>query len=103
MDLSRVYIGWDAVEVIDHIGVTCCRKCQMYGHPEKYCRAKNMTCGKCGEDGHKNAECQAISSVCATCKKLNRKGAADHRTNSPDCPARKNAEERNINNTNYGQ
>lgn len=103
MDLSRVYVGWDAVEVLDHIGVTCCRKCQMFGHPEKYCRAKIMTCGKCGEDGHKNAECQANCNCCATCKKLKRKGAADHYTNSPDCPARKNAEERSIINTNYGQ
>lgn len=101
IDTGRVYIGWDVVEVVDFVNVTCCKKCQMFGHPEKYCRAKVMTCGKCGEDGHKSAECQAVAAVCATCKKLHKKNAGEHRTNSTDCPARKHAEERAIATTDY--
>ncbi|GBP65870.1 hypothetical protein EVAR_85138_1 [Eumeta japonica] len=37
--LDRAYIGWEAVPICDFIDVTCCRKCQQYGHPEAHCRA----------------------------------------------------------------
>ncbi|CAH0404364.1 unnamed protein product [Chilo suppressalis] len=44
--LGKVYIGWDEAEVSDHVRATCCLRCQQYGHPEKYCRAKEMVCGR---------------------------------------------------------
>ncbi|GBP88519.1 hypothetical protein EVAR_64963_1 [Eumeta japonica] len=36
------------------LGVTCCRKCQQYGHPEKFCRSKEV-CSGCGLTGHRKA------------------------------------------------
>lgn len=102
LKLDSVYIGWDLIEVQDYVGVTCCNRCQQMGHPEKYCRAKTMTCGRCGEDGHKHTECEASAQCCATCKKLKQKGAALHKTNARECPARQHAEERAIQAINYG-
>ncbi|GBP47279.1 hypothetical protein EVAR_38043_1 [Eumeta japonica] len=32
VSLDRAYIGWEAVPICDYIDVTCCRKCQQYGH-----------------------------------------------------------------------
>ncbi|KAJ8712621.1 hypothetical protein PYW07_005463 [Mythimna separata] len=90
---GRIYLGWDVVEVTDHVSVTCCNKCQLYGHPEKYCRAKNVVCGNCGDEGHRSTECQAVNTACATCKKFGRKGAHGHRTAAKDCPARMHAEQ----------
>ncbi|CAH0404363.1 unnamed protein product [Chilo suppressalis] len=68
--LGKVYIGWDEAEVSDHARATCCLRCQQYGHPEKYCRAKEMVCGKCGDVGHKATECQAKTQCCATCRRM---------------------------------
>lgn len=101
VERGRIYIGWDVVEVTDHLGVTCCSRCQQYGHPEKYCRAKGVVCGKCGEDGHKSEECQCPQTRCATCKKFGRPGAETHRTASRDCPARQHAESRVAAETKY--
>lgn len=99
--LGRVYVGWDAVEVCDFVRVTCCNKCQQYGHPEKHCRATSMVCGKCGDSGHKAQECQSKTECCATCKRFKRPEAGSHRTAAIDCPARVYAEKQAINMTQY--
>lgn len=99
--LGRVYVGWDAAEVCDYVRVTCCNKCQQYGHPEKHCRAPTMVCGKCGESGHKDTECQSATECCATCRRFKRPEAKNHRTASLGCPARVYAEKQAINMTQY--
>lgn len=98
---GRAYIGWQAVEVTDFVDVTCCRKCQQYGHPERYCRATEATCGKCG-GAHGTEDCKSATQCCATCKKFGRGDAKSHRTASRECPARQHAEQRAIVSTNYG-
>lgn len=99
---GTVYIGWQAVEVTDYVDVTCCNRCQQFGHPEKYCRAAEVTCSRCGITGHKSDACQSTSACCATCKRFGRKEAASHRTAARDCPARLYAEKRSVAMTNYG-
>uniref|UniRef100_A0A2H1VP52 SFRICE_041618 n=1 Tax=Spodoptera frugiperda TaxID=7108 RepID=A0A2H1VP52_SPOFR len=99
---GKLFIGWDVVEVTDHLDVTCCNRCQQYWHPAKYCRAKTQTCGSCGEEGHGSADCKAQTRVCATCKRFGRRGAETHRTASRDCPARAHAEQRQVTAINYG-
>lgn len=99
---GRVYIGWQVVNIEDHITVTCCTKCQQYGHPERYCRAKETTCGKCGKEGHRRETCQEIQERCATCTRFGRKEATDHSTAARKCPARHHAEQRLLESTNYG-
>ncbi|CAK1602621.1 unnamed protein product [Parnassius mnemosyne] len=100
--LGSVFIGWDEAEVCDYVRVTCCTKCQQYGHPEKHCRAAAMVCGKCGETGHRAAECQSATQCCATCKRFKRKDADQHATAALNCPARLHAEQQSVNMTQYG-
>lgn len=100
VNLGTVYIGWQHVEVSDFVRVTCCNKCQMYGHPEKFCRAKDPTCGRCGETGHRADQCKSPVLCCATCKRFRREST--HRTASRSCPARLHAEEQLINQVQYG-
>lgn len=100
--LGRVYVGWDEADVCDHIRATCCSKCQQYGHPEKYCRSKEVTCGKCGETGHRSAECKAQTQCCATCKRFKRSDAGTHATAAASCPARRHAEQQAVNMIQYG-
>ncbi|XP_045781560.1 uncharacterized protein LOC123878428 [Maniola jurtina] len=69
---EKVYIGWQVIEVVDFLSVTCCRKCHMYGHPEKYCRASEVFCGRCGASGHRREDCSAAVECCATCKRFNK-------------------------------
>lgn len=102
VSLGRVYIGWDEAEVCDYVRVTCCNKCQQYGHPEKFCRSNEMICGNCGDTGHKKAECQVKTSTCATCKRFKRKDAGTHPTGAMSCPARMHAEQMAVNMTSYG-
>lgn len=98
--LGTVYIGWMAVDVTDYVRVTCCSKCQQYGHPEKFCRAAETVCGRCGLAGHRTEACSATKTCCATCKRFGRD--AGHPTASRDCPARIHAESRLISSTQYG-
>lgn len=98
--LGTVYIGWMAVDVTDYVRVTCCNKCQQYGHPEKFCRAAEIVCGRCGQAGHRADACKADKACCATCKRFGRESA--HPTASRDCPARIHAESRLISSTQYG-
>ena len=102
VSLGRVYIGWDEADVCDFVRVTCCAKCQQYGHPEKHCRAEGMVCGKCGEGGHKALECQSAIQCCATCKRFKRPEASNHKTAALECPARIYAEHQAVNMTQYG-
>lgn len=101
IERGRVYVGWDVVDVSDHVGVTCCNRCQQYGHPEKYCRGKALVCGKCGDEGHRAQECGSAESRCATCTRFGRPGAEAHRTAARDCPARLHAEARAAAQTSY--
>lgn len=100
VDHGTVFIGWQQVEVCDYIRVTCCNKCQQFGHPEKFFRAKEETCGRCGETGHRFDSCKAVVTCCATCKRYKRDSA--HKAASKNCPARLYAEEQLIQMTQYG-
>jgi hypothetical protein len=97
---SRLYVGWEVIEPTDYIEVTCCRRCQQYGHPEKYCRGPQV-CGKCGEEGHGKEACSGSVERCATCARFGRP-SADHRTMARECPARRHAEQRAVATTQYG-
>ncbi|XP_072943137.1 uncharacterized protein [Epargyreus clarus] len=97
-----VYIGWQVADVCDYVAVTCCNKCQQFGHPEKYCKAAQPTCSRCGETGHCGQECSGTTTCCATCKKFGRKEADGHKTMAKECPARQYAEARSVEITKYG-
>lgn len=44
VERGKVYIGWQVIEVCGYISVTCCNKCELYGHPEKYCWSTETIC-----------------------------------------------------------
>jgi hypothetical protein len=94
---GRVYIDWQSCRVRDFLGVTLCRKCCMYGHPEKYCRETVPMCSHCGVAGHSRTGCPRRESTpkCATCTRY-RRPAQDHTTGGSACPAREAAVEREI-------
>lgn len=98
---DRVFVNWCSCPVRDFTFVTRCFKCQQYGHAAKTCRADVYTCGHCGDLGHQSSECtkKEQASKCATC--LRYKKPSDHKTGDPDCPAKKIAEQRYINSTDY--
>ena len=102
MRKGRLYIGWQSVEVTDYVDVTCCSKCQQYGHPERFCKTGETTCQRCGATGHRGDDCTSTTTACATCKRLGKQGAESHRTASRDCPARQHAEQRSVAMTKYG-
>ncbi|GBP21027.1 Uncharacterized 50 kDa protein in type I retrotransposable element R1DM [Eumeta japonica] len=102
VSLDRAYIGWEAVPICDYIDVTCCRKCQQYGHPEAHCRSADTVCSKCGLTGHRATDCKAETQRCATCHRFGRREAETHQTAARECPARRFAEERLITVTRYG-
>lgn len=102
LDVGRLYIGWQSCRVKDYIGVTLCRKCCHYGHPEKYCREQSPTCFHCGVVGHSKSACPSASSSakCATCCRFKRP-AGGHQTGAPSCPAREAAVVREIGRTSF--
>lgn len=53
---GRVYIGWSACGVADHVRVTQCYKCLSVGHIARNCRAGEDTCDHCGEH-HESRAC----------------------------------------------
>ncbi|GBP39492.1 hypothetical protein EVAR_32424_1 [Eumeta japonica] len=102
VSLDRAYIGWEAVTVCDYIDVTCCRKCQQYGHPEAHCRSGETVCARCRSTGHRTADYKAETTKCATCHRFGRREADTHTTAARECPACRFAEERLITVTRYG-
>ena len=44
-----------------------CKRCLIYGHAQKYCRAERSRCETCGEEGHTKLECTATVPCCARC------------------------------------
>lgn len=100
---ERVFVEWERYLVRDYLDVTCCLKCQAYGHPAKHCRATVDTCSACTEQGHRKADCpkQATDIMrCATCRGAG-KPFEGHCTMSQDCPARRYAERKAIGRVNY--
>jgi hypothetical protein len=101
-ELGRLYIGWHSCRVADFVGVTRCFNCQGYGHPQKYCPAKDKpTCGHCGRDGHGQSACPSKEQppVCPNCTRA--KKPAAHGVADPECPALKYALEKELRRTNY--
>jgi hypothetical protein len=94
---GRLYVDWQSCRVKDFVGVTLCRKCCTYGHPEKYCREKDLTCLHCGASGHTKSACMAreLPGKCATCARYGRP-ASGHATGDTCCPAREAAVTREV-------
>ncbi|VVC90562.1 unnamed protein product [Leptidea sinapis] len=87
MSRERLYIDCERYLMRDFLDITCCAKCQWYGHSMKHCKAEKDSCSKCGDVGHGHKECISKMERCATCVKAG-KAADDHETAAPTCPAR---------------
>lgn len=101
---ERVYVDWERYLVRDYVDIICCLKCHGYGHPAKYCKAKNDVCGRCTEPGHRAKDCplqEPDMKKCATCRGAG-KPYEGHRTMALECPARRYAENKAISMVNYG-
>ncbi|XP_063386297.1 uncharacterized protein LOC134672331 [Cydia fagiglandana] len=98
---QRVFINWTSCPARDYTLLTRCYKCQLYGHSAKYCREAESTCSHCGLSGHTIKECTKLSEHpnCATCMRF--KKPSDHKTGDEQCPAKKSAQIRHLNNIDY--
>lgn len=98
---SQVFLDWQMCQVDDYVNVTCCTKCQCYGHPERYCRSTKRYCGRCASTEHETKDCTADKAICATCTIFKKPDADTHATASRLCPARAYAESRQVAATRY--
>lgn len=101
MKEERVYIDYDRCRVKDFLDVTCCYRCQVYGHIGRSCMEKDPMCSHCTC----NHDCKYCNNkndpeVCGACKRLNKESA--YSVNSRECPAYIRAAEVRISRTNYG-
>ena len=62
-----------------------CRKCQEFGHSQKWC-VNSARCGRCSEEGHETGDCEAREVKCYHCEK-------DHIAGSRTCLEYKYQEE----------
>lgn len=53
---GRIYIGYGACRVEDHLRVVQCYKCVKFGHIAKDCKQDNVTCGYCTQS-HLSKDC----------------------------------------------
>lgn len=99
---GRVYIEWERLNIRDFLGVTRCHKCQLYGHPEKYCKSNVANCEHCGTSGHRRDGCPALNTPpkCATCTVFKKDNS--HVTGDLNCSARKRATDMISSRTDYG-
>ncbi|KAG8233101.1 hypothetical protein J437_LFUL013292 [Ladona fulva] len=98
---DRIYARWESHYIKDFTGLTRCYRCQGYGHKAQGCREKEDTCGHCAGKGHRYQDCPNKNrrETCANCKRFGKD--ADHPATDPDCPAYRNALEREISRTGY--
>lgn len=84
---DKIVLDYTLVGIREHIDVTRCFKCNLYGHVSKYCKATNETCPKCAEE-YKDKEshvCPTDKICCTNCKILGLK-QTDHYSFDNKCP-----------------
>ena len=93
-------IGWVSCRVLDYTMITRCYKCQGFWHIHTSCKAKEL-CSHCAEEGHDFRKCPKSEQAkkCANCKKAGK--PADHNVMDKNCPCRRKALERMVNNTDW--
>ena len=99
----RVYVGWNACRIQDHIRVARCYKCQKFGHNSSDFRSDTQ-CGHCAAS-HETRACPNLQQdpSCANCMRLGHKGAViKHKASASSCPCYLKRVDSRIANTNYG-
>lgn len=56
LNQGRIYIGWSACRVSDHLRVVQCFRCLSFGHTAKDCKATAASCGFCNGE-HEMRDC----------------------------------------------
>ena len=97
----RIKTTWARHRVEDYLDATRCFRCQLYGHPARYCIQEHSTCGHCGEQKHRFSECPNRNSppICTPCKRSGK--PSDHPVTSKTSPSRIRAIKEKIKNTEY--
>lgn len=102
---TRIYVGWEACTVSDHIRVTRCYQCQGFGHLAIHCK-NDTQCGYCeGKHNSKNCENKAKPDMhrCVNCIKIGiKQDKAKHSTDSRECSAYRRKLDETISNIDYG-
>lgn len=104
--IRRLRIGWESCRVTTKPRLTRCRKCNLLGHPDKFCHEKYQQAVDQVRQSHQlsSAESDAatpvsVSERCLDCEVFNntllkspgstlRKRETNHKTGSTNCPTR---------------
>ena len=102
LERRKIFIGWQSCKIHDYITVTKCYKCQGFGHIAKHCRNEQV-CSHCTQTGHNRSDGpnKDKPKTCANC--LRSKREHTHDTMDRKCPLYKQALDRLIKSTDYGQ
>lgn len=84
LGMKRICIDFERYRVVEHIAITRCFKCQVYGHYSSQCTGETH-CTKCAE-AHDVKDCKSDATLCSNCYFDNQDGDSAHRADSPDCP-----------------
>ena len=97
----KIKTTWMRHTADDYLDATRCFRCQLYGHPAKYCSGAQSICGRCGLPGHKFPECpnRNLPPTCTPCKRAGLQ--SDHPVTSKTCASRHRAIKDRIKNTQY--
>ncbi|CAG9822168.1 unnamed protein product [Phaedon cochleariae] len=101
LERGRLYLGWVACQVRDHVRIVRCYNCQNYGHLASKCRNKT-SCGICSKE-HPTKECNKEDKKCINCK-INKMPEEDcaHEANDINCPTYNKRIRSYISNIDYG-
>lgn len=83
---GRVFIGWSACRVADHLRITQCFRCLGFGHIAKDCKARTDTCGHCA-GRHETRACQnKTMKKCFNCLSAGMQSTDHSAVDSNNCP-----------------
>lgn len=86
LDLDRVYIGYAACRIEDHVRVIQCFKCLRFGHLAKECKEPNDVCGHC-MGVHETRSCSRTQKLCCrNCHEAKNNDTAHSAMDVEKCP-----------------
>lgn len=86
MERGRVYVGWSACRISDHLRIVQCYRCLSFGHIAKDCKATRGVCGHCaGEHEMRSCPDRSVRS-CRNCVTAGMQQTDHSAVDTDSCP-----------------